>query len=236
MNFLLLLFVVILVVALSTPSGNLVCGFVGVSNQRQQHQKHRTFTCHHVTELNSHDVQQQQQQRETQQQKEHEQKQDLFGKGIKNSLSSRRNVLQRSVAAVLLSIPTSTALFFNTNENVVAFAAERPQLDDLLYRILRVREATQQETRLITSGQFKDIQRANIKLAIKFMIDNYRLNDAFVAASTYIDGSTSTKLEAGQVGQKAVQNLYTILEYFDSADVQNLKVSICLSICICVYS
>jgi hypothetical protein len=88
---------------------------------------------------------------------------------------------------------------------------------------LRVREATQQETRLIKSGKFKDVQRANVKLAVKFMIQNYRLNDAFVGASAYLE-SNNRRVEAGQVGQQAVQNLYTILEYFDSADVQNIKV------------
>lgn len=104
-------------------------------------------------------------------------------------------------------------------------AAQREPLPELLYRILRVREATVQETRLIKSGKFKDVQRANVKLAVKFMIDNYRLNDAFVGASVYLDGGSQRRVDAGQVGQRSVQNLYTILEYFDSADVENLKVS-----------
>jgi len=34
-----------------------------------------------------------------------------------------------------------------------------------------------QEERLITSGKFKDLQRANIKAAASMMITNYRLND-----------------------------------------------------------
>lgn len=109
-----------------------------------------------------------------------------------------------------------------------AWAANRQTLDDVLYRIVRVREATQQESRLIKSGKFKDVQRANIKLAVRFMVENYRLNDAFVAASTYLDG-TNRRLQASQVGQTAVQNLYTILEYFDSSDVENLKVRRSLS-------
>jgi len=103
-------------------------------------------------------------------------------------------------------------------------AAERQPLDAVLYRILRVKEAVQQETRLIKSGKFKDVQRANVKLAVKFMINNYRLNDAFVTASAYLD-SNDRRVEAGQVGQSAVQNLYTILEYFDSSDIQNIKVN-----------
>jgi hypothetical protein len=102
--------------------------------------------------------------------------------------------------------------------------AARIPLEELLYRILRVREATQQETRLIRTGKFKDVQRANVKLAIKFMIENYRLADAFVQSSTYLEGGSARRVEAGQVGQGAVQSLYTILEYFDAADVQNIKV------------
>ena len=106
-----------------------------------------------------------------------------------------------------------------------ANAATRESLDELLYRIVRVREATEMETRLIKTGKFKDAQRANIKLAVRFMVDNYRLNDAFLAASTYLEG-TNRRLEATQLGQSATQNLVTILEYFDASDVQNLKVRI----------
>lgn len=105
----------------------------------------------------------------------------------------------------------------------VSWGKERPPLEDLLYNILRVREATAQESRLIKSGQFKDVQRANIKLAVRFMVQNYRLADCFVAASAYLDGN-DRRIQAGAIGQSAVQNLMTILEYFDSSDVQNLKV------------
>lgn len=120
---------------------------------------------------------------------------------------------------IISAIPLS----FLIASTAPASAATRESLDDLLYRILRVREATTMETRLIKSGKFKDLQRANIKLAVRFMVDNYRLNDAFLAASTYLDG-TSRRLEASQLGQSATQNLITILEYFDASDVDNLKV------------
>lgn len=95
-------------------------------------------------------------------------------------------------------------------------------LGDALYKILRVREATMQEARLIKSGKFKDVQRANVKLAVKFMIQNYRLNDCFVVAASFLENPKS--VQAGEIGQTAVQYLYTILEYFDASDVQNLKV------------
>ena len=95
-------------------------------------------------------------------------------------------------------------------------------LETYLYTILRVREATAQESRLIKTGKFKDIQRANVKLAVRFMLNNYRLSDNVVAAASFLDGQRS--FQAGQDGQKAVQNLVTILEYFDSAGVENIKV------------
>ncbi len=133
-------------------------------------------------------------------------------------IGSRRSLLQTTLSAFAVApvILQSSSVS----------AATREPLPDVLYRIMRVREATQQETRLIKTGKFKDVQRANVKLAVKFMVDNYRLNDAFVTASSYLEGSDSRRVEASQVGQTAVQNLYTILEYFDSADVQNLKVNV----------
>ncbi|VEU42480.1 unnamed protein product [Pseudo-nitzschia multistriata] len=97
-------------------------------------------------------------------------------------------------------------------------------LDAYLYKIVRVREATQQERRLITTGKFKDQQRANVKLAVKFMVQNYRLSDSVVGASGYLTGGNALQMRAIDAGQGAVQNLQTILEYFDSSDVENIKV------------
>ena len=95
-------------------------------------------------------------------------------------------------------------------------------LPTYIYNVLRVREATEQETRLISTGKFKDVQRANVKLAVKFMINNYKLSDSIIAASSYLSGNS--RVQASGVGQSAVQNLYTIIEYFDSSDVENIKV------------
>jgi hypothetical protein len=88
---------------------------------------------------------------------------------------------------------------------------------------MRVREATIQERRLIKSGKFKDMQRANVKLAVKFMVQNYRLSDSVVGASGFLKGNAQ-QMRAIDSGQVAVQNLQTILEYFDSSDVENIKV------------
>jgi hypothetical protein len=135
---------------------------------------------------------------------------------------SRRGILDRILAAT--AVLTATTTTTQPQLSNAAATSQRPPLDALLYRIVRVREATLLESRLIRNGTFKDVQRSNIKLAVRFMVENYRLNDAFLAASTYLESSNNKRLEASQVGQAAVQNLYTILEYFDSADVENLKV------------
>ena len=68
------------------------------------------------------------------------------------------------------------------------------------------------------------MQRANVKLAVKFMVQNYRLSDSVVGASTFLSGGNSQQMRAIDTGQMAVQNLVTILEYFDSSDVENIKV------------
>jgi hypothetical protein len=95
-------------------------------------------------------------------------------------------------------------------------------LETYLYTIARVREATAQEMRLIKTGKFKDAARGNVKLAVRFMLNNYRLSDNVIAAASYLKGQQ--QIQAGSDGQKAVQALYTILEYFDAGSVENIKV------------
>lgn len=124
----------------------------------------------------------------------------------------------------LLSAAFSASFGVVVTHPLVARAEDADALSSKIYLILRVREAAQQEIRLINSGKFKDVQRANVKLAVRFMLKNYRLADSFVAASGLLDDNAK-RVAAGEAGERAVQNLYTILEYFDSSDVQNLKVS-----------
>ena len=86
---------------------------------------------------------------------------------------------------------------------------DRP--NDSLLLILRVKEAAAQETRLIKSGKFKDLQRNSIKLAIALMLDNYQLLDNINKAARFAGGSRSQ--EAYSVGQGAVEALQSVLEY-----------------------
>jgi len=133
-----------------------------------------------------------------------------------DSMSRRNLVRQAGIASA--SIFLSSIGISNPQP---AQAAET--LDEYLYKIMRVREATIQERRLIKSGKFKDMQRANVKLAVKFMVQNYRLSDSVVGASGFLKGNAQ-QMRAIDSGQVAVQNLQTILEYFDSSDVENIKV------------
>jgi len=76
---------------------------------------------------------------------------------------SRRNLFRHAGIA--------SAIFFGSSAGVLtsplpASAAATDTLDAYLYKIVRVREATLQERRLITTGKFKDTQRANVKLAV----------------------------------------------------------------------
>lgn len=106
----------------------------------------------------------------------------------------------------------------STEDEAVSSAVRLP-----LYYILRVREASEQESRLISSGKFKDVQRANVKLAVRFMLQNYKLSDNIISAAATLADSNKRQ-SATETGQRAVENLFTILEYFDSRDVENLKV------------
>ena len=125
-----------------------------------------------------------------------------------------------SAAATLLTSPLA-ARAEEDDESSQSSSKIKP-LSTYIYNVLRVREATEQETRLISTGKFKDVQRANVKLAVKFMINNFKLSDSVIAASSYLAGNA--RVQASGIGLSAVQNLYTIVEYFDSSDVENIKV------------
>lgn len=139
-----------------------------------------------------------------------------------NVVVSRRsftNVIATSSLATVLASPLAVSA---EEEAAKSAAPKRLPLSSYVYNILRVREATEQETRIINNKKFKDAQRANVKLAIKFILNNYKLSDSVIAASSYLNGNA--RVQASGVGQSAVQSLFTIIEYFDSSDVENIKV------------
>lgn len=140
------------------------------------------------------------------------------------SVTDRRFFIrQMGGLAVTAALTSDSQKAFAADEVKKLDAAEQTEIvRSSLYYVLRVREATEQETRLIKSGKFKDVQRANVKLAVKFMMDNYRLSDNFIKASTFLSGNR--KIQAVTAGQECIQNLQTITEYFDSSDVQNIKI------------
>lgn len=94
------------------------------------------------------------------------------------------------------------------------------ELEQAVYLISRVQEATVQQERLVTTGKFKDVQRNSITTALNMMLDNYKLADQVVAASGYVEPKASI-MQASQVGNEAVDALETAKEYFGTP----LKVS-----------
>ena len=121
---------------------------------------------------------------------------------------SRRDAVKAAVA----SVATGCAL------PLPVFAAGKPAarsaavLQEQLVLILRVQEATAQETRLVQTGKYKELQRLNVKRAISFMLDNYDLRDRFVTASAF--APLSQQQQATEYAQTAVESLIQILEYF----------------------
>ena len=118
---------------------------------------------------------------------------------------SRRDALKAAVASVAAvgAVPPP------------AFAAgprSAAVLQEQLVLILRVQEATAQETRLVSTGKYKELQRLNVKRAISFMLDNYNLRDRFVTASAF--APLSQQQLATEYAQTAVESLVQILEYF----------------------
>lgn len=151
----------------------------------------------------------------------------LFSSNLGEEVTpTRRGFLETSVLStvgILTSLSTQTQpALADEEQSSTSLDEDVKTVQTPLYYVVRVREATDQESRLIKSGKFKDVQRANVKLAVKFMVENYRLNDNIIAASAYLTGNK--RIQAVEAGQSTVQNLFTILEYFDSSDVQNIKV------------
>jgi hypothetical protein len=154
----------------------------------------------------------------------------LFSSNLGEEVTpTRRGFLETSVLStvgILTSLSTQTQpALADEEQSSTSLDEDVKTVQTPLYYVVRVREATDQESRLIKSGKFKDVQRANVKLAVKFMVENYRLNDNIIAASAYLTGNK--RIQAVEAGQSTVQNLFTILEYFDSSDVQNIKVRRC---------
>ena len=81
---------------------------------------------------------------------------------------SRRQLATAATAAAVSSLPMPGSWRASAASNLKKKKALVPEL----VLILRVKESTFQETRLITSGKFKDLQRLNIKRAIGMMLEN----------------------------------------------------------------
>lgn len=141
-----------------------------------------------------------------------------------NDEPTRRSVLAGSVLSALAATLAPQAASAELTLEEVPIVDDnpdqvnRPDLNPFVLKaqlllILRVKEATTQETRLIESGKYKTLQRLDVKRAIKFMLYNYQLRDRFGGASAFA-ADYNTQLQANKLGIKAVDALQTILDYF----------------------
>ena len=124
--------------------------------------------------------------------------------GIFRGVVGRREALSSAAAAAAVFAPSLPAF--------AAKLSKKEALNENLVLILRVQEATGQETRLVKTGKYKELQRLDIKRAIVFMLHNYSLRDRFVAASAFAPLEQQQK--ATDYAQTAVESLIQITEYF----------------------
>ena len=85
---------------------------------------------------------------------------------------SRRSVLRTTLLTPLIG---SYPLLQNP---AFANAYSDSELSSVLL-LLRAQEATSQELNLLRSGKYKNLQRANVKLAVRFILTNYALQTNF---------------------------------------------------------
>jgi len=111
---------------------------------------------------------------------------------------------------------------FDDYKDVVPVVDDDP-LRTLLVTVLRVQESTLQQERLIRTGQFRDLQRNNIKKAAQMIVDNTRIRDVVNKASA--SAAPDKIQEAATVGKDAIGDLLTLIEYFDQQTTDNLKVT-----------
>ena len=134
------------------------------------------------------------------------------------SACSRRDTLTAAATAVAAcagSMPPLAAVAAGMPKVVKSPELLQPEV----VLILRVQEATGQETRLVSTGKYKELQRLNIKRAINMMVDNYDLRDRFVRASAY--APIGQQQQALSYGNTAVEGLTQVLEYFPDKLVAN---------------
>uniref|UniRef100_A0A7S3ZBL9 Uncharacterized protein n=1 Tax=Lotharella globosa TaxID=91324 RepID=A0A7S3ZBL9_9EUKA len=122
----------------------------------------------------------------------------------------RRDVMQRFGTVTLTSLLPSILPRRSRAARTSDFGY-RPQkynapkdnvpLRPILVPILRVQEAAVQEANLIRTGNYKDYARADIKLAVKYMLEAYELPSNLDTAATYADQSVYFKAVATE--QKA---------------------------------
>lgn len=89
-----------------------------------------------------------------------------------------------------------------------------------LYLLMRVREATTQQERLISKGTFKDVQRGNIKMAVRMMTAGYDLQGALDALARDFPDEKKKKVKV--IKREIIESLTILQAYF--GDTEKLTV------------
>mmetsp|Transcript_15392 Transcript_15392/g.49189 ORF Transcript_15392/g.49189 Transcript_15392/m.49189 type:complete len:232 (+) Transcript_15392:20-715(+) len=120
-------------------------------------------------------------------------------------LSSRREALVGAALAALAGCASPASAAPKDGRASI-------NLQEELYALLRVQESTMQESRLVKTGKYRDLQRLNIKRATRMMLENSDFATRFNKASAF--APRDQVMQATTYGNTAVEGLNQILEYF----------------------
>ncbi|GMI06008.1 hypothetical protein TrVE_jg12786 [Triparma verrucosa] len=129
-----------------------------------------------------------------------------------NAAPSRRAFVVATAASISSSFLSTSVFAAEIDESAPSDSYEA------LLLLLRAQESTAQELNLLKTGKYKNFQRANVKLAVRYILRNYGLTTNFAKLS-----GTSSKLST--LSSSIVSNLNTILEYFDDRNTDSLKIA-----------
>ena len=144
------------------------------------------------------------------------------GFGIASAPPTRREMIRSGLAlgatTSVAALLGPAAVLLRPAAAVAAGSAEKGLVPQLVL-ILRVQEATSQETRLVSTGKYKELQRLNVKRAIRYMLDNYSLEERFNRAAAFAPREKVASATA--YGANAAEALNQIIEYFPQDLVAN---------------
>ena len=112
-----------------------------------------------------------------------------------------------SINSVLLSMPSTAN----------AYEADPDKIQESLYLLSRVQEATVQQERLIRKTDLQEVLKRKMKLSLKLVSKSYRLIDQINFLSQYVNPPEEI-LTATEAGNEAAEALQTAIDYVNSSE------------------